>query len=155
MKQVVMEYAGAVIAVLGAISFFLLFHQFFVGQNGVLGQMLVYSIGNYSLAENKAFDVYKENEMIHFTDQTEGNPVVNQKILLSDHCEAKDENGDVLPVYIKRAWDIDGKEVSFRIWEDGQIISFSSAGIYRVEVYTIDKSGKEISKIFQLFVNER
>lgn len=51
MKQVILEYAGAVIALLGTLSFLLVFNYFFVGKDGVLGQMLVYSIGEKSIVE--------------------------------------------------------------------------------------------------------
>lgn len=61
MKQVILEYAGAVIALLGMLSFLLVFNHFFVGKDGVLGQMLVYSIGEKSIAEQEAFDAYKND----------------------------------------------------------------------------------------------
>ena len=41
MKQVILEYAGTVIAMVGMLCFLLVFHQFFVGPDGVLGQMVI------------------------------------------------------------------------------------------------------------------
>lgn len=155
MKQVVLEYAGAVIAVLGAISFFLVFHQFFVGREGVLGQMLMYSIGENSMAENEAFDAYKEKPAPVFVEKDQAELIVNQKCLLADYCEAKDWKGEELPVFINRAWTEDGEEVSFRIWEDGQLISFSNAGVYFVEVYAVDENQRQTNMVLKLFVNER
>ena len=44
MKQVILEYAGAGIAVIGAIGFFVLLSSFFMGKNGffalVIGNVL-------------------------------------------------------------------------------------------------------------------
>lgn len=40
MKRVIFEYAGAGIAVLGAIGFFALLNFFFVGKNGVLAVLI-------------------------------------------------------------------------------------------------------------------
>ena len=51
MKQVILEYGGAVIALIGMLSFFLVFQLFFVGRDGVIGQMLAHSIGETRIVE--------------------------------------------------------------------------------------------------------
>ena len=51
MKQVILEYGGSVIALIGMLSFFLVFQLFFVGRDGVLGQILAHSIGETRIVE--------------------------------------------------------------------------------------------------------
>ena len=88
MKQVILEYGGAVIAILGAISFFLIFNRFFIGSEGVLGQMLCYSIGEKSLSDNKEFDVYQEKRCPQIVQKEEALIFPNRKISL--------KKGDIL-----------------------------------------------------------
>lgn len=155
MKQVILEYGGAVIAILGAISFFLIFNRFFIGSEGVLGQMLSYSIGEKSLSDNKEFDVYQEKRCPQIVQKEEALIVVNQNVALLEFLEAKDTNGNALPVFISRAWEENGERISLGASEDGASICVSKAGVYRLEVYAVDNNGKKISQILNLLVNAR
>lgn len=53
MKQVILEYAGAVIALIGMLSVLLVFQLFFAGKDGVLGQMLDDSMGETRMVESE------------------------------------------------------------------------------------------------------
>lgn len=155
MKQVFLEYAGAVIALLGAFSFLLVFHHFFVGGDGVLGQMLVYSIGEKSIAEHEAFDTYKKDISPNIVEKEELDIVANQSVFLTDCFEAKSSKGDHLQVYLKCAWDLDGNETNIGVSEDKRSICVPEPGVYWIQIYAIDENGKESSKITKILVNER
>lgn len=45
MKNVIVEYAGAVIAVLGTVSFFVLLGQFFLGRDGMIAILIAAALG--------------------------------------------------------------------------------------------------------------
>lgn len=45
MKQVIIEYAGAVIAVLGAVAFLILLGGFFLGRAGLFARLIVMVLG--------------------------------------------------------------------------------------------------------------
>lgn len=155
MKQVMTEYAGAVIALLGALSFFLVFHTFFVGGEGVLGQMLTYSIGEKSIAEHEAFDAYKTQLPPIITEKDYYVVVANKRVSLSSCFEAKASNGDSLQVYLDRAWNMAGRETNIGVSEDRRSICVPAAGSYWIQIYAIDEKGIKSSQIVTLLVNER
>lgn len=155
MKQVFIEYAGAVIALLGMLSFLLIFHHFFVGKDGVLGQMLVYSIGEKSIAEHEAFDAYKKDMPPTIAEKDGYVVVANQSVRLTDCFEAKSNKGDDLPVYLKCVWDMDGNETNIGVSEDKRSICVPEAGIYWIHIYAINENGRESSQMVKLLVNER
>lgn len=155
MKQVILEYAGAVIAVIGALSFFIVFHQFFTGENGVLGKILLYSIGEKSIAENSSFEEYMNDLPPSIVEKEGYEIVVNKKIQLKDCFEAKTQNNESLAVYLRNAWDMSGNPINLAISQDATTICVSEAGIYQIEIYAIGENGKETSKILKIVVNER
>lgn len=158
MKQVFEQYASAIIAVLLASLLFTVMWSgaFFQGKGipQVLGQILEYSIGEQFITENGTFEEYM-NEAAPAIIECNAYVVANQPVLLSDCYEAKSYQGTVLPVFLKRIWDTDGTEVDVGVSEDRETICMSEAGIYWVQVYTIDENGKQSSKIAKLLVNER
>ena len=155
MKQVILEYAGAVIALLATLSFLLIFDHFLVGKDGVLGQMLVYSIGEKSIAEHEAFDAYKNDIPPTIVEKDGYIVVANQRVCLTDCFEAKSSKGDNLPVYLRCAWNLDGNETNIGVPEDKRSICVPEAGIYWIQIYAINENGRESSQIVKLLVNER
>lgn len=158
MKQVFEQYASAVIAVLLSSTLLAVIWggAFFQGKGipQVLGQILTYSVGEKSIAENNVFEEYMSGIAPIIVEK---NIYIkaNQRILLSDCFEAKSKQGTVLPIFLKRAWNRNGEEVSVDVSEDKTAICVSETGICWVQVYAIDENGKESSKIVRLLVNER
>lgn len=155
MKQVILEYGGAVIAVLGAFSFFIVFHSFFVKQDNVLERLLRYSISDTTIAENKAFDIYMNDVPPSITEKEDIVLIAQKRILLTDIFEARSGRGEILPIYLREAWDENGSSANLEPSEEGRSICPYAAGIYWAEIYAIDENGKENSVVVKLLVNER
>lgn len=155
MKQVFIEYGGAVIAVIGALSFFVIFNQFFVGEEGVLGQLFAHSIDEKTMVEHEDFDEYKKDVPPTIALKGVNTLVANQRVNLSDCFEATSASGELLPVYLMGAWDLDGNEKNIGASEDKKSICVSQAGIYMIQIYAVDSSGKATSRMHKLLVNER
>lgn len=155
MKQVILEYAGAVIALLGTFCFLIIFQSFFVGKEGALGQMLEYSVGEKTIAEHQAFDEYKRELPPQIVEKEGILLAVNQRVSLSDYFEAKSNKGDLLPVYLQFAWDMDGNETNLGASADKRTICVEKAGIYLIQIYAVDENGKAASQRLKILVNER
>jgi hypothetical protein len=155
MKQVILEYAGAVIALLGTFCFLIVFQYFFVGEEGALGQMLKYSVGEKTIAEHEAFDEYKRELPPKIVEKKDLFLVANQRVSLSDYFEAKSNKGDILPVYLEFAWDMDKNETNMGACADKRTICVEKAGIYLIQIYAVDENGKATSQRLKILVNER
>ena len=159
MKQVFEQYASAMIAAfLALILLTFIWSGSYFQQNGipqVLGQMLTYSIGERGILEHSAFWEYRKGAAPTITKREDVLVVANQRIRLSDCFEARSYQGEALSVFLKNAWTENGEETDLGISSDGTSIYVSEAGVYWVQLYTVDENRKESSIITKLLVNER
>lgn len=158
MKQILEQYASAVIAGMLGLVLFIIINQGGYG-NGfgiskVLGVILQDSISGKSIVEKDQIqNHFKEN----FVDMEVKNVyvTVNQEITGSDCFTAKNREGNILPVYWKNVWDMNWEPVNAKILVDKDHICFPKAGVYWVQFFVLDKNEKEHSWVGKLLVNER
>ena len=158
MRQVLEQYASAVIAGMLGLVLFIIINQGGYGNefgiSKVLGVILQDSISGKSIAENDQIqDHFKENSF----DMKVKNAyvTVNQEIAGSDCYTAKNREGDILPIYWESVWDANWKPADVEISEDKSCICFSKAGVYWVQFFVLDKNEKAHSWVGKLLVNER
>lgn len=158
MKQVFEQYGSAVVAVLVATMIYLLLLQENVlqgkGFSQVLGEVLEFSLE----AEHFQSDAFKEY-------MSEAPPQISkredvwirckERVQLTDLFVAKSSRGETLAIYLQQAWTRYGEQVDLGVAEDRTSICVEEAGVYWVQLFTIDDNGKETSVITKLLVNER
>ena len=147
MKQVIEQYASAIIAVFVAVILFSILNK----NMFVLGNIMEYSLAETAYCGNQAFDIYMEKggPVIQLKEKIELG--VNQKEKLTHYFKATDMNGKELPVYVNEIRDASGDLVVLSCLNE---LCFSQAGVYWLEVYTIDENQKETSLFTNILVNE-
>lgn len=159
MKRVFEEYGSSVIAVLLATTILmaLLAGNGFYGENfaQLLGQVLCFSVEDRAAYENNAFQDYMSNAAITITQREDVLVLENQRISLAEIFEARSCKGEFLPVYLKKAWRLDGKETDLGLAADGGSICVPDAGEYWIELYAVNEEEREASVMLKLLVNER
>ena len=158
MKQVLEQYASAIIATWIALILItvLINGSFFQGKGiaQILGQVVEYSIGEKTVLENEAF----ENYMSYIPPTIREKDVYivkGQSVCLSDCFEAKSNQGELLPVYVKKIWDETGREVNAQLSVDTSQINISRTGSYWLHIYAEDKNNRVCERVVRLLVNER
>lgn len=158
MKQVFEQYASAIISVLMATTVLaVIVGGSFGSSQGlgqVLGQVLGYSIEAYSIGENSEYDAYMSSAAPSI--QSKNYYLVeNKRVPLTDCFQAQSNDGESIPVYVKKAWSLDGEETDLGLSADGTSICVSEAGVYWVQVYALGDNQKETCVQMKLLVNER
>ena len=158
MKQLLEQYASAVIAGALALLLFLVIGRNIYGENQGISQVLGYilqdSVGEKSIIENDVLEEYLNNGILDIEVQ---NVYLeeNKKILLSDCFCVKDRSGNVQDIYLKQAWNEAWEEVEVGVSADQKSICVPHAGVYWMQILALDGNGKEHSWIAKLLVNER
>lgn len=159
MKRVFEEYGSAVIAVLLASTIFavLLGGNVLKGRNlpQLLGEVLTYSVGERDIYENSAFQDYLNAVPPKIIQREDILVRENERILLSNMFEARSQEGSLLPVYLQKAWRLNGQETDLGLSSDGTSICVPDAGVYWVELYAVDDKQRETTVMVKLLVNER
>ena len=158
MKQVFEQYASAVIT--GMVSVILLIvigkniYGHGIGISQVLGMILQDSIGEKSMVENMAMELYLQGTTFELKEKNVY-IAADQEVLISDYFEARDSNGKIVPTYLGKVWNQNWEPIELRISTDGRIVCISKAGVYWMQIFTVDKNEKQHSWIVKVLVNER
>lgn len=158
MKQLLEQYASAVIAAMLALVLFLVIGRNVYGEgqgiSQVLGKVLQYSIGEKAIIDNNVLEELINKGILDIEVQNIYVPI-NEESLLSDYFCVKDINGNETNVYLKHAWNEAGEEVEVGVSADKRCICISQAGVYWMQIFALDGNAKEHSWIVKLLVNER
>lgn len=158
MKQVLEQYGAAIISVLMATTVLAVIWNGSFGNNQglaqVLGHLLGHSIEEGSASGSQAYDDYMSSAAPSIEIQN-CYLVENQRVLLTECFQAKSYEGEVLPVYLKKAWSLSGEETDLGLSSDGSSICVPEAGLYFAQVYAVDSKKKETCIQVKLLVNER
>lgn len=158
MKQVIEQYASAVIAGMLAVILLMVIGKNIygkdVGISQVLGFVLQDSIGEKSIVENPAMEEYLqgtgfvlEEKNIYIT--------ADREISVSECFEARNSYGEMVPLYLNEAWDQNGVSVDVAKSADGSKLCIAKAGAYWLRIYAIDKNNKPHHWMVKVLVNER
>ena len=158
MKQLLEQYASAVIAAMLALVLFLVIGRNVYGEgqgiSQVLGKVLQYSIGEKAITDNNVLEELINKGILDIEVQNIYIPI-NEESLLSDYFSVKDINGNETNVYLKQAWNEAWEEVEVGVSTDKRCICISQAGVYWMQIFALDGNAKEHSWIVKLLVNER
>lgn len=158
MKQLLEQYASAVIAAMLALVLFLVIGRNVYGEgqgiSQVLGKVLQYSIGEKAITDNNVLEELINKGILDIEVQNIYVPI-NEESLLSDYFCVKDINGNETNVYLKQAWNEAWEEVEVGVSADKRCICISQAGVYWMQIFALDGNAKEHSWIVKLLVNER
>ena len=158
MKQVMEQYASAVVAVLIATAIIAIIIGGSLGAEQALGpalgQVLGHSVSGKNFSQNPEFDSYMSTAAPSISCKTTY-VVANQKTLLADCWQAYSYNGKSLPVYLRKAWSESGAETDLGLSPDGTSICVPKPGVYWLQVYAVDEKQKETCIQMKLLVNER
>ena len=158
MKQLLEQYASAVIAAMLALVLFLVIGRNVYGEgqgiSQVLGEVLQYSIGEKSIIENNVLEEFINKGILDIEVQNVYVPA-NEETLLSDCFCVSDTKGNVQNVYLKQAWNEAWEEVDVGVSADRRCICISHTGVYWLQIFVLDGNAKEHSWIVKLLVNER
>lgn len=158
MKQLLEQYASAVIATMLALVLFLVIGRNVYGEgqgiSQVLGKVLQYSIGEKAITDNNVLEELINKGILDIEVQNIYVPI-NEESLLSDYFCVKDINGNETNVYLKQAWNEAWEEVEVGVSADKRCICISQAGVYWMQIFALDGNAKEHSWIVKLLVNER
>ena len=158
MKQVLEQYASAVIAgILAIILLVVIVRGIYgngIGISRVLGSVLQDSIGVTAIVESKAMEDYVQGTSIILQAKTVY-MTVGQEMFISDFFEAKNSFGEILPIFFQEAWNLSWENINVETALGGRKIRFLKEGAYRMQIFTTDKNGKEHSWIVKVLVNER
>ena len=157
MKQVIIEYAGAALAILGATVVFALLGGVFMGGEGigsVLGKILSYSIAEETQTEQSALEEFYTGTTLELEEKNVY-LTANQMTLVSDCFVVKNQLAEEVEIQAKRLWDADWNERTAEISEDGRSVCISETGCFWLEVSALDSNQREHGWIVKVLVNER
>lgn len=158
MKQLLEQYAAAVIAGILALLLLLIIRQNIYGQgmgiSQVLGLIVQNSVCEKSIIENHALEDYVKDTAL-MMEIKQVYVIANQDTEGKTCFCVKNISGEFLPVYWKRVWNSQWQAEYVTISPDGSCIRFSKPGIYWVEVFSVDKNEIAHSWVAKVLVNER
>lgn len=158
MKQIVEQYAAAIIACTLAIALWtVLNHGIF--ENGwsfskVLDVIIQDSIGEKAIAENDILEEYFGGTALEIQVKNVY-LAANQEVSLQDYVTVKNRQNELVPVFLKRGWNSKWESIELGIPNDASRLSISETGVYWVQIYAKDENQKDHDWIIKLLVNER
>lgn len=159
MKKLFEQYGSAIVSVILALLILgvllknpVLEKSYF---NQMIGKVITYSVDEKEKRNNETFENYMNTSPPQISWKDDANVMINQRVLLTDLFEAKAWNGASLPIFLQRAWRLNGSAVNLGESEDGASICVPEAGIYWVQLYAVDEMKKDTSVMVKLVVNER
>lgn len=158
MKQMLEQYASAVIAVfLTGILFMIVVHSVYgnnLGISQVLGFILQDSIGEIAIVENGIMEDYVRGTAIELKEKNVY-LTVGKESLISDYFEAKNSAGEIFPLWCEVVWNHDRRILDVEKIDQGKKICFDKEGAYWIQLATMDKNDNRHSWIVKVLVNER
>ena len=158
MKQVLEQYASAVITAMLAILLLMVIGKNIYGQDigisQVLGMVLNDSVGEKAIIENNAMERYVQGTGFVLKEKNVY-LVVDQETSISDCFEVRNSRGLRASLYLDKVWNQNWEIVDVRKSMDGRKICISKAGVYWLQIFTIDKNNKQHSWVVSVLVNER
>ena len=158
MKQVFEQYASAVIAGMLALILLVMIGKNIYGQDvgisQVLGLVLEHSVGEKAIVENYAMEMYLEGTVFGINSKNVY-MTVDEEIAVSDCFEVRNSYGQRVPVYLGEVWNHNWEVVEVKKTSDGSNVCISKAGVYWLQIFTVDKNKKQHSWMVKVLVNER
>lgn len=160
MKNVMEQYAGAILAVVAALGIFSIFRTASFGdrQNiyGYLGTMMTDVVAREALdvKSGDAFDEYMDYELPVFSPPARVSLKARVTTPISQIIEARDSQGNLLDIQIAGCWDEDFQETNQVMVLDETKLKLLEWGVYWIEVCATDGYGYSRNALFKVYVNE-
>ena len=158
MKQVIEQYASAVLTGMLAVVLLMVIGKNIYGKDmgisQVLGLVLQDSIGEKTIVENDAMETYVQGTVFLLKEKNVY-ITVDQEISISDCFEARNSYGELVPIYLGEIWNQNWEAIDAEKSSDNRKLCISKAGAYWLQIYTVDKNKKQHIWLVRVLVNER
>lgn len=158
MKQVIEQYASAVLTGMLAVVLLMVIGKNIYGPDmgisHVLGLVLQDSIGEKAIVENDAMETHVQGTSFVLKEKNVYISV-DQEIFISDCFEARNTYEETVPLYLGEVWNHNWETVNVEKSSDGRKLCISKAGVYWLQIYTLDKNKKQHIWVVKVLVNER
>lgn len=158
MKQVIEQYASAIIASVIGVTLLVVVGQSIygngVGIQQVLSLILYDSIDEKAIVENGVIEEYMQDTSMNL-EVKNVYMSVDKDAVLSEYYEATVRGEELGQIFFEDAWNMKWEKINVNISADRSRICFLEPGIYWMEIYALDKNEKKHSWVVKVLVNER